>query len=68
MPEIREFVIRGPSPGGGWMMFMAPGVALFLLGLAILVWPQLLVAMVAGVFMAMGLALASMGWRMRPPG
>ena len=38
------------------------------LGVLIVVLPQLLIAMVAACFMVAGLALASMGWRMRKMG
>lgn len=39
---------------GTWSTFLVQGLILFLLGLAILLMPQLLAAMVAATFMALG--------------
>lgn len=49
---------------GSWLI-LAPGMALIFLGLAILIWPELLAYMVAGLFLAIGITLAAWGWRMR---
>lgn len=44
----------------GWSMIMAPGLFLTLMALAILVWPELLAYMVAGVLLFIGVML--IGW------
>ena len=63
---MREFVIgsqgRGKPP---WLLVFVPGVALLAFGILIVVLPQLLVALVAAVCMVAGIALASLGWRLR---
>lgn len=48
---------------GGWLL-VAPGLSLMVLGLAILIWPELLAYMVAGLFLVVGATLAAWGWRM----
>lgn len=45
---------------GGWSIIMAPGLFLTLMALAILVWPELLAYMVAGVLLFIGVML--IGW------
>lgn len=47
---------------GGWFL-IAPGVSLVLLGLAILIWPELLAYMIAGMMIVGGGSLALWGWR-----
>lgn len=47
----------------GWLM-IGPGLSLLLVGLAILVWPELLAYMVAGLFMVIGGSLSLFGWRL----
>ncbi len=51
--------------GQGWWLVMGPGLALIFLGLAILVWPELLAYMVALALLTGGMVLALWGWRMR---
>lgn len=55
-------VNRVASNIGGWFL-IGPGISLVLLGLAILIWPELLAYMVAGLFMVGGGTLALWGWR-----
>jgi Flp pilus assembly protein TadB len=55
----------GNAVGGVWWLLMAPGVALTLLALAILVWPELLAYMVASVLLFAGVTLMAWSWRMR---
>ncbi len=54
------------APGGAaaWL-WMAPGVALISLALAILVWPELLAYLVAGAILLAGITLTGWGWAMR---
>ena len=54
----------GGSAGGaaGWLL-MGPGLALAAFGLAILVWPELLAYLVAGLLLFAGLTLAAWGWQ-----
>lgn len=47
---------------GGWFL-IGPGLSLMLLGLAILIWPELLAYMIAGLMIAGGGTLALWGWR-----
>lgn len=53
---------RFASNIGGWFL-VAPGLSLILFGLAILLWPELLAYMVAGLLMVAGATLAAWGWR-----
>jgi Flp pilus assembly protein TadB len=48
-----------------WWLLMAPGVALTLVALAILVWPELLAYMVAIVLLFAGVTLMLWSWRLR---
>lgn len=50
--------------GAGWLL-MAPGLALAGFGLAILLWPELLAYLVAGLLLFAGLTLTGWGWQMR---
>jgi uncharacterized membrane protein HdeD (DUF308 family) len=47
---------------GRWLM-IAPGLILMLFGVAILLWPELLAYMVAGLFIAIGVSITGWGWR-----
>ncbi|RLT38886.1 MAG: hypothetical protein DWI57_11200 [Chloroflexi bacterium] len=55
----------GGMTGGiaGWLL-MWPGILLAGIGLAILIWPELLAYMVAGLLLFAGLTLAAWGWQM----
>jgi Flp pilus assembly protein TadB len=55
----------GNGTGGVWWLLMAPGVALTLVALAILVWPELLAYMVASVLLFAGMTLMLWSWRLR---
>ncbi len=55
-------VNRFASNIGGWFL-IGPGLSLVLFGLAILVWPELLAYMVAGLLIVAGATLAIWGWR-----
>ncbi len=46
-----------------WLL-IAPGLSLVLFGLAILLWPELLAYMVAGLFIAVGFSVTGWGWRL----
>ena len=50
--------------GGTWWLVMAPGLALTLAALAILIWPELLAYMVATVMLFAGVSLTFWGWSM----
>ncbi len=63
--HINNFGQRfGQRAGGtaGWLL-MGPGLALAAVGLSILIWPELLAYMVAGLFLFAGLTLAGWGWQ-----
>ena len=51
-------------PGVGWLLIV-PGLLLTLMALAIILWPELLAYMVAGVMLFGGLSLIIWGWNMR---
>jgi hypothetical protein len=53
-----------PSGRVSWL-WLAPGVSLILLALAILIWPELLAYMVAGALLMVGVTLTAWGWTMR---
>ena len=55
----------GNGAGGVWWLLMAPGVALTLVALAILVWPELLAYMVASVLLFAGVTFMLWSWRLR---
>ncbi len=55
---------RVRSGGMAWLL-MVPGLLLTLMALAILLWPELLAYMVAGVLLFGGLSLLTCGWTMR---
>ena len=60
-PSVR---VRSWSPAGsnlGWML-MVPGLALIAFALAILIWPELLAYLVAGVLLFIGVSLTVWGW------
>lgn len=44
---------------------MVPGLLLVGMALAIILWPQLLAYMVAGVLLVAGVSLTTWGWSMR---
>lgn len=52
--------------GGGLtsLLFAAPGLLLILFGISILLWPELLAYMVAGLFIAVGFSVTGWGWRL----
>lgn len=49
---------------GAWLL-IGPGLFLTLMAIAILLWPELLAYMVAGVLLFAGLTLLTWGWTMR---
>jgi Flp pilus assembly protein TadB len=55
----------GNALSGAWWLLMAPGIALTLVALAILVWPELLAYMVASILLFVGITLMVWSWRMR---
>ena len=59
----QQFTANGTR--GVWWLLMAPGIALTLVALAILVWPELLAYMVASVLLFAGVTLVLWSWRLR---
>jgi membrane protein implicated in regulation of membrane protease activity len=51
--------------GGGWGLLMMPGLFLTVMAIAILIWPELLAYMVAGVLLFAGVSLMLWAWSMR---
>jgi len=64
-PFFAQFTRFGSRAGGaaGWLL-MGPGLLLAAVGLAILIWPELLAYMVAGLLLFAGLTLSAWGWQM----
>ncbi|MDE0140860.1 MAG: hypothetical protein OXI80_10800 [Caldilineaceae bacterium] len=56
--------ISQKAGGFGRWLFIAPGLILILFGVAILLWPELLAYMVAGLFIAIGFSITGWGWRL----
>lgn len=50
---------------GGWSLLMLPGLCLTLMALAILIWPELLAYMVAGVLLFAGISVMGWAWSLR---
>ena len=48
-----------------WWFFLLQGLALILLGIAVVIWPQLLAILAAAFFVAVGLLLLAAAWRIR---
>jgi hypothetical protein len=57
-------VMGGAQSLGGWGL-MAPGLLLIGVALAIILWPELLAYLVAGVLLMAGISLTAWGWSMR---
>jgi Flp pilus assembly protein TadB len=57
--------IANGAGGQGWWLVMLPGLSLVFIGLAILIWPELLAYMVATLFLFAGITLTLWGWQMR---
>jgi len=53
-----------PPVGASWLL-LVPGIALILLALAIVLWPELLAYLVAGAILTAGILLTGWGWAMR---
>lgn len=67
-PIFTTFQRRSRSSNGGWWLLMMPGLFLTLMALAILVWPELLAYMVAGVLLFAGISLILWAWSLRRVG
>jgi uncharacterized membrane protein HdeD (DUF308 family) len=46
-----------------WWMYLMWGLLLIAWGIAILIWPELLTALVAALFMTAGIMVLVLGWR-----
>jgi len=64
-PAFVRFDTARSWAGQTWWLVFGPGVALMLLALAIIVWPQLLAYLVAGAIFFAGVTLAGWGLAMR---
>lgn len=50
---------------GAWRLLMAPGIGLTVVALAMIVWPELLAYMVAGLLLFAGVTLILWSWQVR---
>ena len=48
-----------------WWFYLSQGLALILLGIAVIIWPDLLAVLAAAFFIAIGVVLITLGWRVR---
>lgn len=64
-PSFTNFSRQSRVISGGWWLVMAPGLLLTVVALAILVWPELLAYMVAGVLLFAGVSLTTWAWALR---
>lgn len=48
-----------------WWLYLTQGLALILLGILVLIWPELLAVLAAAFFVAIGVVLLTLGWRVR---
>ena len=48
-----------------WWLFLVQGLVLIVLGIAVVVFPQLLAILAAAFFIAVGLLLLAAAWRIR---
>ncbi len=48
-----------------WWLYLIQGIALILLGVLVIIWPELLAILAAAFFIAIGVVLLSLGWRVR---
>ena len=64
-PIFTTFSRQNRLLSGGWWLVMAPGLLLTAVALAILVWPELLAYMVAGVLLFAGVSLTTWAWALR---
>lgn len=62
--QTQQGMSSGLLPSFGWL-FIVPGLLLTLMALAILLWPELLAYMVAGVMLFGGISLITWGWSVR---
>ena len=53
--------ISQQAGGFGLWLLIVPGLILILFGVAILLWPELLAYMVAGLFIAIGISITRLG-------
>jgi hypothetical protein len=58
----RQWVDAGGA--ASWLL-MVPGLALILLALSILIWPELLAYLVAGAILMAGIVVTGWGWSMQ---
>ena len=67
--RLREYFMAFDSNGGAvWLPQFAFGLLLMLVGLTILLFPRILVAMISGTIMLIGAGVAVAAWRFRPRG
>ena len=48
-----------------WWLYLLQGLALIAFGIAVVIWPQLLAILVGAFFMAVGMVLLTLAWRVR---
>ncbi len=63
--DFRPFDYLTSELSALWWLYLAQGIALIALGVAVIVWPELLAILAAAFFIAIGMVLLALGWRVR---
>lgn len=63
--DFRPFDYITPELSALWWFYLSQGIALIALGVAVIVWPELLAFLAAAFFIAIGIVLLVLGWRVR---
>jgi len=63
--DLRYFDVWIKDLSGMWWSYLLIGLLLIAWGIAIVMWPQLLVAFVAALFIMAGVSMLGVAWRAR---
>ncbi|MBO9310759.1 MAG: hypothetical protein J7456_13035 [Chloroflexus sp.] len=63
--DFRPFDYLTAELSALWWFYLLQGMALIALGVAVIIWPELLAFLAAAFFIAIGSVLLVLGWRVR---
>lgn len=63
--DFRPFDYLTAELSALWWFYLSQGFALIALGVAVIIWPELLAFLAAAFFIAIGMVLLVLGWRVR---
>ncbi|MGC8950681.1 hypothetical protein [Chloroflexus sp.] len=63
--DFRPFDYLTAELAALWWFYLSQGLALIALGVAVIIWPELLAYLAAIFFIAIGVVLLVLGWRVR---